>query len=177
MGDTSILLLVSALAHPPAMRRLGNTRVWVPSLSMTASSKSRPTGAAEAGLHSRSPSVARSVAALARFMVGPVTSIKEKVLRPFGERHTCCPRPSGNHQYPTLRPPNLFKIDHFQTSSMQIFRQLCKTGLALAALGQKQTPAPQKRREKACPLCPRKRTCPVQSGISAEGHKRTFALQ
>jgi hypothetical protein len=50
-------LLVCALAQPPARRRLGNTRAWIPSLSMTASSRSRLNGAVDIGFHSTSRSV------------------------------------------------------------------------------------------------------------------------
>src|SRR5262245_5081501 len=59
----------------------------------------------------------------------------------------------------------------------------------MSALGQKQTCALQnvmsalhpiattkaKFRKRPCPLYPRKRTCAVQLGMSAMGHKRTFA--
>jgi SCO1/SenC len=31
-------------------------------------------------------------------------------------------------------------------------------------------------RKKSCPLCPRKRTCAMQLGMSAKGHKRTLRL-
>ena len=58
----------------------------------------------------------------------------------------------------------------------------------MSALGQKQTCAPQKSMSAlvpvatakadmslaSCPLFPRKRTCALQSQMSAKGHKRTY---
>jgi len=60
----------------------------------------------------------------------------------------------------------------------------------MSALGQKQTCAPQKSMSAlvpvatakadmslaSCPLFPRKRTCALQSQMSAKGQKQTFAL-
>jgi IS5 family transposase len=51
VGYLPISCLVSALTHPPSIRRHGKTRAWVPELLITASSRSRSNGALDTGCH------------------------------------------------------------------------------------------------------------------------------
>jgi hypothetical protein len=53
VGLTSMRFFDSAFIQPPGLRRHGKTSAWYPSLSTTASSKSRSNGAVDIGCHIR----------------------------------------------------------------------------------------------------------------------------